>query len=104
MDRKQYQKEWHQRNGKRRRAIAKQRKFEIRSWFREYKSKLKCERCGFQHPAAIDFHHKNREDKVSGVCYMVTEGFCKETILAEIAKCEVLCANCHRIEHDDTGV
>jgi len=30
---------------------------------------------------------------------MITYGYGAEALEAEIAKCDVLCANCHRIEH-----
>jgi hypothetical protein len=33
------------------------------------------------------------------ICEMVTHGYSKSKLRAEIAKCEPLCANCHREEH-----
>lgn len=66
-------------------------------WFWEFKATLSCSRCGFSHPAAMQFHHNG--DKELGVSRMVTRRYNREKILAEIAKCEVLCANCHAVEH-----
>jgi len=75
----------------------KQQVFNKRKWFYDIKAELKCERCGFSHPAALDFHHKDPSKKSFGISANKHVG--KEKILEEIKKCEVLCSNCHRIEH-----
>jgi hypothetical protein len=82
---------------------AKQREFQrlwkrkTKDWFQKLKKTLKCIRCGFGHPAALQFHHKG--GKVKNVSRMVQQNLPREVILAEILKCDVLCANCHAIEH-----
>lgn len=76
---------------------------ESREWVREYKSTLKCVRCGFDHPAALDFHHIDSTTKSRDISGMITSGYTIEQIKQEINKCEVLCANCHRIEHFGMG-
>lgn len=74
--------------------------YERRKWFYNLKRGLKCSRCGFDHPAALDFHHKNNESKEFNISKQYHGNpYMKEEILKEIEKCEVLCANCHRIEH-----
>ena len=57
-----------------------------------------CVDCGETHPACLDFHHRDPKQKSFSIG---KEGvkFSKERILAEIAKCDVLCANCHRKRH-----
>jgi hypothetical protein len=75
------------------------RRKKIKDWFEEYKSRLVCERCGFDNPVCLDFHHKNPNNKIRNVCVMSRKGWSIKKILEEIAKCEVLCANCHRIRH-----
>ena len=72
--------------------------FNNSKWFLELKIGLKCNRCGFDHPAALDFHHNNPTEKEFGVSGRISKKN-KEKILEEIKKCEVLCSNCHRIEH-----
>lgn len=73
-------------------------------WLLELKKHLKCERCGFSHPAVLDFHHKNPMEKDMDVSKAVGKNWKEERFLAEIAKCEVLCANCHRIHHYDERI
>lgn len=55
-----------------------------------------CVDCGFSDPRALDFDHVSGV-KIRGVKTMAWAGQKWETILAEIAKCEVRCSNCHRI-------
>ena len=59
---------------------------------------MKCQKCGFSHPAALDFHHKNENEKEYDVSQLVRNGN-KDKILKEIEKCIILCSNCHRIHH-----
>ena len=69
-----------------------------RAWWKEYKTTLKCEQCGESHPACLDFHHLSKETKVSTLNRLARNKG-KEAVLAELAKCIVLCANCHRKLH-----
>ena len=55
-----------------------------------------CVDCGEADPIVLDFDHRDREHKVDSVMKLVLSGYGWETILAEIAKCDVRCANCHR--------
>ena len=54
-----------------------------------------CVDCGGKFPPeAMDFDHINGE-KVKQVSALLKHG--KPKLLAEIAKCELVCANCHRV-------
>jgi len=68
------------------------------------KTKLVCTRCPENHIACLDFHHLNPEDKDINVSQAVSAGWSFERIQQEIAKCEVLCANCHRKLHHEMRV
>ena len=55
-----------------------------------------CADCGYkEHPVALDFDHRPGTEKL----FTVAEGCRKPwaVVEAEIAKCDVVCANCHRI-------
>ena len=57
-----------------------------------------CVDCGIRspHPEIYDFDHAEGEEKIAGVAALLTKGTMDE-FMAEVAKCEVVCANCHRI-------
>ena len=58
----------------------------------------KCEKCGYNKCiAALDFHHKNPEEKIYDVKSLMNRKW--ELIQEEIDKCILLCSNCHREEH-----
>lgn len=65
----------------------------------------KCVRCGYdQHIAALEFHHPDPSIKELTVGKLLNTQW--ERIKEELDKCELLCSNCHRIEHtkyDDTS-
>jgi hypothetical protein len=63
----------------------------------KFKALFKCTNCGFSHPAAIDFHHVDRENHRS-VNVLARNGNYRGA-MEEIKKCIALCANCHRIHH-----
>lgn len=59
-----------------------------------------CSRCSEKHPACLDFHHRDgKKDKLGNIGEI--RRFSYRRILEEIAKCDVLCANCHRKHHWD---
>lgn len=60
---------------------------------------LKCSNCGFDHPGALDFHHRDRLEKDLSISDMILRGTSLNKIKKEIDKCDVLCSNCHRILH-----
>jgi hypothetical protein len=69
-----------------------------RAHWAEVKVSTGCERCGYDtHHKALDFHHKEPENKVMAVSKMICRNWKRERVAKEVAKCEVLCANCHRI-------
>ena len=80
-------------------ARVTERKEKIRQWFEELKQTLACQRCGENHPATLDFHHRNPKEKEILISQAVHNGWGSERILKEIEKCDVLCANCHKRLH-----
>ena len=53
-----------------------------------------CMKCGYRkHPAALQFDHRNPANKKFNVGNSSTRNW--QTMLGEIAKCDILCANCH---------
>lgn len=67
-------------------------------WVNAYKTEKGCEVCGYNvHPAALDFDHIDRTMKSFDVS-QVLGSKSDDAVRAEIVKCRVLCANCHRIK------
>jgi len=79
------------------RERAKLSKKQRQADWQEYKATLVCERCGFGHPAALDFHHPPGTKEQDLSTFVRSAG--KRRVLEELAKCVVLCSNCHRIHH-----
>lgn len=76
-------------------AKAMARRLALRKRVNEYKLSVGCMDCGYKaHGSALDFDHV-RGKKSFTIAGKVTMGWAR--IQAEIAKCDVVCANCHRI-------
>lgn len=99
---RELRKKWYDNNRDSEREKAKvrqkKRREDFNKWYYEYKSTLSCIKCGFSHPAAIDFHHRERSEKEFDPS-MMRNFTNKKRFLKEIEKCDVLCSNCHRILH-----
>ncbi|MBV9545757.1 MAG: hypothetical protein JOY61_15405 [Chloroflexi bacterium] len=87
------------RNRQRLAAERRRRKADVRQWLREYKQGLTCATCGERHPATLDFHHTEAADKEFSIGDAANYKWSRSRLLDEIAKCEILCANCHRKRH-----
>jgi DNA-directed RNA polymerase subunit M/transcription elongation factor TFIIS len=75
------------------------RRSEVRAWINDYKRTLRCGRCGFSHPAALQFHHTDSSTKKFEIGSAVGLLKTVKQVQEEIQKCEVICANCHMVHH-----
>ena len=99
-DNKAYMHKWYMLNRDRliKKAVIKNRGYILRT--KEYVSKIKLERgcadCGYNKDAdVLDFDHL--KDKVESVSRLLQTARSIKLLNKEIAKCEVVCANCHRL-------
>jgi hypothetical protein len=76
-------------------SIAKQKAY-LAQYLRDLKTKTPCVDCGINYPYYVmDFDHV-RGVKHANVMELVST-LSKKRIDLEIAKCEIVCSNCHRI-------
>lgn len=74
----------------------KSRADEKRKVLREYLTQVGCTDCGYNaHYAALEFDHLPGTVKVKNVMAMCWNSW--SAIWAEVAKCEVVCSNCHSV-------
>lgn len=59
--------------------------------------KKKCKFCPENRFPCLDFHHRERGEKVATIGQV--RHWNQERLVEEIAKCDVVCANCHRWLH-----
>ena len=72
---------------------AKKKRKERHKLLAELKN-VPCAACGMQYPAyAMQFHHVDPSTKSNDVSQMLAGGL--SILLEEVAKCVVVCANCH---------
>jgi hypothetical protein len=85
----------------RNRVTTKKRVAEHRAKVQQYKAERGCADCGWGpsdprfHPSALDLDHRPNENKLYTIAAMMSLGW--NTIATEIAKCDVVCARCHRL-------
>jgi len=123
-ERRRYEKEYYQKNRERlrkrqsfyyhsnleyrKKAIERAIRSRRRCWenFKikrlELISKLggKCEKCGFDNPIALQFHHKLMDGRAKKRSQMYEKAFLAD-IEKNILDIQLLCANCHIILHGE---
>jgi hypothetical protein len=78
-------------------TLLDKRRCDYREEYMNYKKTLSCNRCGNSDYRVLQFHHTNKNKE-----FNISEKIGKmklPSLMKEINKCEVLCANCHFIEH-----
>ena len=67
----------------------------------EFKGGMKCIKCGYDKPIpdVYEFHHRDPAEKDPNGGKMNVNNHRIETMMIELEKCDVLCANCHRETH-----
>lgn len=74
-----------------------QRKNQIRKYIWEYLKTHFCVECGQQNPFTLDFDHRYGE-KEFNISAAISSHMSLSRVIVEVKKCEVMCANCHRIK------
>ena len=76
-------------------------KAKVKEWLDSFKDGP-CLDCKTTYPACVmDFDHREEGSKVMALACVVSRGWSKARILEEVAKCDLVCANCHRIRTKD---
>ncbi len=89
-------KRWYAKNKEIQFARVKQQKERNFQEISEYKESLPCSDCGVYYPAYVmDFDHRDPETKSFNISQKAKSGSRKQ-LWEEIAKCDVVCSNCHR--------
>jgi hypothetical protein len=79
--------------------LAQRDKQNLKRKLAEIKEASGCVDCGEYNHIVLDFDHL--KDKKYNISRMIHDGFSWAAIKKEISKCEVVCANCHRIRTHD---
>ncbi len=66
------------------------------SWLMTYLSVHPCVDCGETDPVVLQFDHRDGTTKVATIGTLLSRASWRD-LLREIAKCDVRCANCHRV-------
>ena|ERR1700733_8396270 len=91
---------WYQRNKHKRLAYKNTIRERNRKFINDYKAKMGCLRCGENNPIVLDYHHRDPSEKDIEVALLITHTSL-EKIIDEIKKCDVYCANHHRVVHHE---
>lgn len=99
---RRYQKVYYANNAKKRKTEVALRRKNIRRWYDDVRRKTNCSKCGLSGetcPWLLEYHHRVPGTKIAGVSHLVSNGYSRKRIEEEMAKCDILCSNCHRIHH-----
>lgn len=99
--RREYMKEWRMKNATTERpkvnTRVKLRRIAIRDFVKLAKHNKPCADCGIIYPAhVLDFDHRQGE-KSFILSRASVKGTSLDVVQTEINKCDIVCANCHRI-------
>lgn len=73
-------------------------KAKLRLQMLDYLSDKSCVICGYSDSRALEFDHINPNSKTIGIAKAMSDIWSWNRILEEIDKCQILCANCHKIK------
>ena len=74
--------------------VARRRNFDL---VNKIKIERGCKDCGLKDPRCLDFDHLPGYTKKNTITALSNMGLSIKSLMEEINKCEVRCANCHRI-------
>lgn len=94
--RKEALRRWYSNNRASQIERVKRQGHKIRDEVRNYKASNSCVDCGQQYQYFVmDFDHV-RGEKIANVADIINRSCSRKAVWEEIAKCDLVCANCHR--------
>lgn len=70
-----------------------------RMWLRKYQESCGCAHCGISDPLVLEFDHLDPLAKSGNIlCNKFIKSVTTADLISEVRKCQVLCANCHKIK------
>lgn len=97
---KQYKKEYFLKNKAKYQERDRLRLVRAREYVKNFKQGKSCVDCGESRWQCLEFDHRNPNDKFKGISIMIKSRYSPEAIQKELDKCDIVCANCHRIRHN----
>ena len=74
----------------------KRHRVKVRKMLLDFLSTKACIDCGEKDPIVLDFDHVDPKTKFKPVSLMLSGHYSWKSLIVEINKCEIRCANCHR--------
>lgn len=70
----------------------------VKQFIADYKTEHACMDCGNKFSACVmDFDHRDPKKKLINLAMASRKGWSIDRVIKEIEKCDLVCANCHRI-------
>lgn len=83
---------------------AKANKLRAQEFVTQTKIGKSCVDCKIPYPPyVLDYDHRDGDEKYDNLCAMAQRGLSNVRLAAEIAKCDLVCANCHRMRSARRG-
>jgi hypothetical protein len=81
-------------------SVNKKQIEKAREYVYEYLVKNPCVDCGEKNPIVLEFDHRETLEKAFSICSALSSHsyVSMELLVSEIEKCDIRCANCHRIK------
>lgn len=100
-ERRKYDRDWYHKNkeriGPKKNEKQRKRSEKRKELVLDYLKSHPCIDCGENDPVVLEFDHRDSNLKLMNISNLMTGQYSEKIILEEIAKCDVRCANCHRI-------
>lgn len=77
-------------------AAQKRHRMKVRALLFEFLSTKACTDCGEKDPIVLEFDHRESKEKFKMIAKMLSGHYSWQSVLSEINKCDIRCANCHR--------
>lgn len=73
------------------------RRLRNQQWMVDYLQGKSCQSCGVSDPRVLTFNHRDPTEKYGNVADIISKGRKLEYLVAEVAKCNIECHNCHML-------